>query len=183
MVIQDARLGAGRRRVLVLGTLAGLIPVLLAGAAAPAAATVTDRSRVTTPYAYESWDCGYPIDVVGVTHDQLQTRVDARTGVPFITDNFDGRETWTASDGRWFTRSWHGIAKDIRARSLGGSPWTFTNRQAGQPVVITDAQGAVVARDRGSLTQTLTIDVRDGSVVDVQVRVAGPHPMLGFTNP
>ena len=49
--------------------------------AAPAVATVTDRSRITTPHECVSWDCAYPMDVSGAACDEVQGRVDARTGM------------------------------------------------------------------------------------------------------
>ena len=170
--------GVGRRRLAVLGSLVCLVAALTWGTT-PAAATVIDRSRSTTPYQRVSWDCGYPMDVAGVSYDKLQFRVDNRTGIYYFSDNYSGTETWTASDGRFFTLSWNGLTKDVKAKPLGGSIYEFTTNQVGQPFVITDSSGVVVSRDRGNISFTYTVDIADGSFVDLLgIKFAGPHPMF-----
>jgi dienelactone hydrolase len=147
--------------------------------AAPAAATVTDRSRQTTPYEYENWDCGYPIDVVGVAYDQMQLRVDSRTGNTYFTDNYAWSETWTAAHGGVFKVSGNGVFKDVKAQHVDGSIWAFTQHNTGQPIVISDASGKVLSRDRGNFTETFTVDVENGVLVDYTAKIAAPHPMIG----
>jgi predicted esterase len=176
---KDPTRGSRRRRVGLLGCLVGLV-VGMAWGAAPAAATVTDGSRSTTPYQYVNWDCGYPMNVVGVSYDQVQFRVDNHTGIYLFSDNYTVTETWTAADGRFFTLSANGLNKDVKAKPVGGSVYQFTTNQVGQPFVITNSSGVVVSRDRGNLSFTYTVDIASNSFVDfLGLKVAGPHPMFG----
>jgi len=174
----SSRRGARRLRVLALGCLPALVAMLLTSAA-PAAATVTDRDRFTNSFTFESWDCGYQMDVVGTSTDLVHTRVDAKTGNTFFSDVSSGQQTWTrSSDGRFFTVTWNQVFKDVQAKPLGGNLWEFTNQFVGQPVVISDSSGTVVSRDRGNLTQTFIVDVENGEVVDFRFKSAAPHPLF-----
>jgi dienelactone hydrolase len=120
------------------------------------------------------------MNVAGVSRDQAWVRVDNQTGIFYFSDKNRTVETWTASDGRFFTLSWNMLTKDVKAKPVGGSVYEFTTSQVGQPFVITDSSGAVVSRDRGNLSFTYTVDITDGSFVDfLGVKVAGPHPMFG----
>ena len=117
--------------------------------------------------------------VAGVDSHLVQVRADKKLdGNVFVTDNYQFEETWTAADGRWFTLSANGVFKDIKAKSLGGSSYEFTFHEVGQPFVITDSTGTVVARDRGNITGHFTIDFETGSE-GFELEVKGPHPMFG----
>jgi len=143
-----------------------------------ASATIIERERFTEPYEFVSWDCGYEMQVAGVDSHLFQVRADKKLeGNVFVTDNYQFSETWTAADGRWFTASGNGVFKDIRAKSLGGDQYEFTFHEVGQPIVITDSTGRVVARDRGNITGHFTIDFADGSE-DFGLRISGPHPFF-----
>src|SRR5215210_763548 len=146
--------------------------------AGPASATIIERERFTENYEFTAWDCGYEMAVVGSASHQIQLRADKKLdGNALFSDNYSVRETWTAADGRSFTLSANGVFKDIKAKSLGGSVYQFTFHEVGQPFVITDSTGTVVARDRGNITSTFTIDFDDGSNTFEQ-DVHGPHPMF-----
>jgi dienelactone hydrolase len=169
-----------RTRTRFLRVLAILVSALIATTmvAGTASATVIERERFTNPYEFTAWDCGYPMQVVGVESHLIQVRADKRLdGNAFFTDNYQFRETWTAADGRWFTLSGNGIFKDIKAKSLGGAVYQFTFHETGQPLVITDSKGRVVSRDRGNITGQFTIDFTDGSN-NFELRIRGPHPMF-----
>src|SRR5207302_2746492 len=129
------------------------------------------------PYEFVSWECGYPMHVVGVENHRVHLRADRRLdGNFFYTDNYAVRETWTAPDGRWFTITANGIYKDVQARRIGGSLYEFSNHNSGQPIVITDSSRNVVSRDRGNVTSRYTIDLADGSFNFLGDQVNGPHP-------
>ena len=104
-------------------------------------------------------------------------RQEARRHI-FVTDNYDFTEVWTAADGRSFTLAGNGIAKDVKAKSVGGSVYEFTFHNSGQPSTVTDSSGAVVSRDRGNLSFHYTIDIADGTFNFLGVKVSGPHPLF-----
>jgi hypothetical protein len=150
---------------------------LMALSVAPAEATTLERFHVTQSYAYQTWDCGYAMDVAGVAMDTVVVRADPNLdGNVFVTDAYQYTETWTVADGRSLTLEATGLSKDVRAKSLGGSVYEFTYHNAGQPATIIDSSGIVVSRDRGNLSFTYTIDLADGTFTLVDVRIAGPHP-------
>jgi dienelactone hydrolase len=152
--------------------------IALTMVAGSASATILERDRFTQEYEFDAWDCGYAMHVVGSESHLIQLRADKKLdGNAFFTDNYQVKQTWTAGDGRWFTLSANGIFKDLTARSLGGSVYQFTFHDVGQPFVITDSTGTVVARDRGNITGTFTIDFADGSE-SFDLDINGPHPMF-----
>jgi dienelactone hydrolase len=170
------------RRIRAFGVFVAAL-ALLSLAAGSASATITDRSgRVTQPYSFVSWDwnCGYPMQVTGTTTDQVQVRVDRKDPrIVFVTDNYQFRETRTVADGRSFQVEGNGLAKDVRAKSLGGSLYEFTFHNAGQPFTISDSSGNLISRDRGIFEFKYTINLDDGTFNFVGLRVSGPHPSAG----
>jgi hypothetical protein len=149
--------------------------------AAPASATIISRDQTTLPYNEVRWDCGYPMTVVGVASHKVQVRADNQlAGNVFFTDNYDFKEVWTAADGRSFTQSANGLAKDVQAKPVGGSVYRFTFHNSGQPAVITDSSGKVVYRDRGNVSFSYTIDIADGTFNFLGVKVSGPHPLFNL---
>ncbi|MEA2605752.1 MAG: hypothetical protein QOI00_509, partial [Chloroflexota bacterium] len=179
MIASARRLRTGRtRRLRGPAVLVAMLAALTWGAGS-ASATLGDRFSFTNPYEYVNWDCGYPMQVVGVESHLVLIRVDKKLdGNVFVTDNYAFKETWTGSDGRWFTLSGNGIGKDIRAKSLGGTLYEFTNHNSGQPVVVTDSSGNIISRDRGNLTVQYTIDIADGTFNFLGFRLGGPHPLF-----
>jgi hypothetical protein len=166
-----------------LGRLGCAVAVLVAmiWAAAPASATIITRAQTTQSYNEVRWDCGYPMTVVGVQSHKVQIRADNQLdGNVFYTDNYDFKEVWTAADGRSFTRSGNGLAKDVQAKPVGGSVYEFTNNSSGQPEVITDSSGKVVDRDRGNIIFSYTIDIADGTFNFLGLKVSGPHPLFSL---
>ena len=60
--------------------------------------------------------------VKGVEAHKVLVRADRKVdGIVYVTDNYEFKETWTAADGRSFTLSANALAKDVKAKSLGGS--------------------------------------------------------------
>ena len=121
-------------------------------APASAAATIVDHTKSTEPYDFVHWDCGYPVHVVGTTSDNVHVRADKNPDIVYVTDNYAFRETWTASDGRWFTLSGDGLAKDVKATRVSGTLYEFTFHNSGNPSTVTDSSGKVLYRDRGNLS-------------------------------
>jgi hypothetical protein len=157
------------------------IVMALAVGVAPTAATIIDRERFTNSYVYTNWDCGYPMTVVGVESHTVLVRLDTQSpDIVFVTDNIKVRETWTATDGRWFTVTVTNLLKDVRAKSLGGSLYEFRFTIAGQPLIITDSSGTVIARDRGNVSFEYTFDFSDGTFTFLGSRFSGPHPSFGI---
>jgi dienelactone hydrolase len=167
-----------RTRAVRGSAILGSALIALTMVAGSASATILERDRFTQEYEFDAWDCGYAMHVVGSESHLIQLRADKKLdGNAFFTDNYEVEQTWTAGDGRWFTLSANGIFKDLTARSLGGSVYQFTFHDVGQPFVITDSTGTVVARDRGNITGTFTIDFADGSE-SFDLDINGPHPMF-----
>ena len=170
--------GTRMRRLSGLGGVVAVLVALTWGSA-PASATIIDRDTYTRPYDEVRWDCGYAMRVVGVESHRVKVRTDKKLdGNVYITDNYDFTEVWTAADGRSFTLAANALAKDVKAKSVGGSVYEFTFNNPGQPSTITDSSGAVVYRDRGNLSFTYTIDIADGTFNFLGVRVSGPHPLF-----
>jgi hypothetical protein len=170
--------GSRTRGLRVLGCIAALL-VALTSASASATATIGDRFKFSNPYDFVSWDCGYPMDVAGVESHLVLVRNDkSLDGNVFVTDNYEFKETWTSADGTWFSLAGNGVAKDVRAKSLGGTLYEFTFQDSGQPIVVTDSSGTVLSRDRGNLSFQYTIDIADGTFTSVGLGLSGPHPLF-----
>lgn len=154
-----------------------VLVLAMAGGITPANATTLEQFHVTQPYEYVEWICGYPVDVVGVVTDTVVVRADKRlAGNVFVTDAYRFTETWTVADGRSATLSGNALSKDLKAKPVGGSVYEFTYANLGQLFTITDSSGNVVARDRGFLSYTYTIDFATGAVTFLGTKIAGPHP-------
>jgi hypothetical protein len=165
-----------RRRLGALGCIIAVLIALIASSA-PASATLVERYRFTRSYDDVRWDCGYPMKVVGEETHQVQVRADKKLdGTAYVTDNYEFKEVWTAADGRSFTLTADALAKDLKAKSVGGSVYEFTFKNPGQPFTIIDSSGVVVYRDRGNISFSYTIDLADGTFNFLDVRVSGPHP-------
>src|SRR5690349_20558458 len=167
------------RRLLGLFAAALILMTLTAGSAS---ATVGDRERVfNSPYQFTAWDCGYPMQVQGLDTHFIHVRQDPRNpDNTFFTINYSWRETWTAADGRSFGLSGNGMFKNVQAKRLGGSLYSFTDHETGQPFVITNSSGKVVSRDRGNVTSSYTFDFGTGEFIFLGNQLHGPHPMFGF---
>jgi predicted esterase len=166
------------RRLLGLFAAALITMTLTAGSAS---ATVVDRERVfNNPYEFTAWDCGYPMQVEGLDTHFIHVRQDPHNpDNTFFTINYSWRETWTAADGRSFGLSGNGMFKNVQAKRLGASLYSFTDHETGQPFVITDSSGRVISRDRGNVTSSYTFDFDTGEFNFLGNQVHGPHPMFG----
>ena len=89
------------------------------------------------------------------------------------------------SDGSTVTFGGHGTFVETKATYVSGTIFDFTSVDAGQ-TIIRDSDGTIIARDRGSIRQTLRYDTLGddqpgGELIDVVAFQAnGPHPGLDF---
>ncbi len=161
----------------------------LAVAAAPVAATVIGRDHYEGTDAWSDDDCGFTEDVTASFHGSVHARVGKGDDASayFGHEDFWFREVHVRRDGgSTLVISGHGLFQETRAIRVDGSVFEIRSVHAGQPLVITDGDGRVVARDSGNVVVTVLFDtlgdgVPGGSLVDVlSVRVAGPHTADGL---
>jgi hypothetical protein len=172
-----------RKATVVLGAVA----VALA-AAVPAQSTVRERSQVKDePYSFTTDECGFPIAVEGSFSDLAIVREGNREddGAFPVVDHFGFSETYTNVDtGEWFTITGKATFVEIRATRVDGPIFEFRFVEAGQPFVVRDSEGNVVARNRGAVHATYLFDTGGDDepggeeVPDTfeVIRIAGPHP-------
>lgn len=175
----------GIRRAFIAALGAALLALPLA--AGPVGATVILREHYSNDYAFSFDDCGYWIDVSGHNAGIAELRVGTGdlTTAFFLHDNYSFLETWTRRDtGGFFTLSGNGLFQETKATPVEGTIFAFTSINAGQPFIVRDSHGNVIARDRGVIRQviefdTLGDDVPGGAfITDVSFSVSGPHPGL-----
>lgn len=172
-----------------LGAATAAALVLLPLAAAPAAATIIDRDHYSVDYTDSFDDCGFWVDITGNSHGTAQIRVGTGNlaSAFFVHDNYEFLETWTRRDtGAFITISGNGLFHETGATHVSGTVFDFTSINAGQPVVVRNAAGEIVARDRGVIRQVIRFDTLGDDqpggayVADVAFTVHGPHPGLDF---
>jgi hypothetical protein len=158
--------------------------LLVALVAAPAQATVRERFRLYEEYSFTE-DCGFPVEVNGATSGLIIIREGENQdeGAFPVLNRFSYRETWTNPEtGAWFVIRGSATFNEVEATRVEGSIFEFRFVEAGQPFVVEDSDGNVVARNRGSvhvryLFDTLGDDEPGGEFVsDVDFWMAGPHP-------
>ena len=167
------------RRFLLVGVVAAALVV----GSAPAEATVIDREQYSGTDEYSLDDCGFTLDVVSTFYGQLLIRMD-KTGQAFpSTDILNFRNVLTNPDtGQWFVVRGHRLFHDINATQVEGTIYEFVAVEAGQPLVLEDAEGNVIVRDRGVIRYTYLFDkLGDGQpggefIANLQLVVHGPHP-------
>ena len=154
----------------------------------PASATVVDQGRfVDEPYGF-SYSCGFPVEVTGVASGNFRLREGKGddAGAFFSLERMSFREIHTNPEtGAWFSVSGHFASNEITASRVDGSLFEFRTIKAGQPSVIEDAAGNLIARDRGDMRVTILFDTGGddepgGTFVDlIAVDLKGPHPAFG----
>ncbi|WP_243073510.1 hypothetical protein [Microbacterium sp. SS28] len=165
---------SSRTRLLAAGTTVLAVLALAGLASSPAVAA--GPQTTTEEYAYESWFCGYPMQVHGQFTSRFRERQDPHGGDrTLVHENFQFAETWTNAAGRSFTVSAKASSKDLKSVSLGGSAYEVIFQQSGQPQVVT-ADGVVLARDRGNLRFHFITDIQTGAFEFLGATLNGPHP-------
>jgi hypothetical protein len=159
-----------------------LVSVLMLLGAAPAAAATVSRE----PYAWSdsgSYQCGDGswIDWQAAGSGVLTVR-QGKHGPSVTQDRFEWAAVDTRrSDGVSLYTTGHATSISSDARPLGGSVFELTSVLAGQPRVVRDAAGNLLARERGSVRTTILLDTlgdddpENDVVLDESVRVNGPH--------
>ncbi|WP_457098471.1 carboxylesterase family protein [Microbacterium sp. P5_E9] len=166
-----------RTRLLSAGTTIVAALALVGLSVSPAAAaghgpTITTNSG---DYSFESWYCGYPMQVVGHFTSKVRERQRPYDGDPLRIETFAFSETWTNSAEASFGLSGNGVSKEWKVKSLGGTLYEVTAQRSGQPQIVT-ANGAVIARDSGLVSFSFTHDAATGAEEFLGAKVNGPHP-------
>ena len=160
--------------------------VLAAVVAAPAEATIRERISTESEWSFVE-DCGFPVRVTGSGTEEVIIRegTNKDQGAFPVLARFTYRETWTnPATGQWFVIRGQVVFNEVEATHVEGSIFKFRFVEAGQPVVVEDSNGKVVARSNGSLHGTYLFDTLGDDqpggewVADLDFRVAGPHPGL-----
>ncbi len=170
------------RAMRTLGALVGAVALGLSTVVASAAtATAAPPEVVSEPYEYQSFECGYPIDVAGefTSAVVIRTRSPQEPDVFYFHGRLSFREVLTNPDtGAWFVIRGTWLEADVTAKLVQDNIYEYTVIQAGQPLVVEDSTGRVIARERGVLRYRLQWDT-DGNFVDfLGVDVGGPHSSL-----
>ncbi len=163
-----------------------IVATALVFASAQALATVIEKGFYSDePYSFSYDDCGFDVSVEGTASGHYRIRAgkgDAETAF-FVSDNYSYTETHTNVDtGAFLTITGDAVFNEIKATSVEGNIFRFEAVEAGQPFVLYDSDGNLVARDRGSihflsLFDTLGDDVPGGVFLeDLGADVHGPHP-------
>jgi hypothetical protein len=160
---------------------------LLAFWAIPAAATVIGQEHYsgTEPYSFD--DCGFTLNGVSTFSGVIHFRA-VKGGEAFLVkDTYSFRDVLTNPEtGKWFVVRGNGLFHETKATHVSGNVYEFTAIEAGQPFVLEDAAGNVVARDRGVIRHTALFDtLGDGKpsaefIEETSTVVHGPHP--GFAD-
>jgi hypothetical protein len=158
-------------------------------AGAPANATVVDRGHYySEPYSFSYDDCGFDVEVDGTSSGVFRLRAGkGETATAFYGhDNFSFVETQTNPDtGAFMTITANAVFTEIKARRVEGTIFEFDAVEAGQ-FRLYDSDGALVARDRGSIRHRILFDTEGDNVPggifleDLGSDPRGPHP--GFEN-
>ena len=153
----------GRRRALVAFAMASALAVL---SVAPASATMFVRERYHDTDAFSYDDCGPVVDVTVEFGGRFQVRTGTGkdAGAFFAHDRYWWHETHVSEDGRTYTVAGDGIFQETRATRIEGTIFQFVAIDAGKLFTIRDADGDVVVRDRGRISQSILFDVTDDGV-------------------
>lgn len=168
--------------------ISGLVAAALLAAlvSAPAQATVRERIHSQSEWSFTE-DCGFPVQVTGLGSELLIIREGENKdeGAFPVLVRFSYSETWTNLEtGQWFVIRGHLLFNEVEATHVEGSIFEFRFVEAGQPFVVEDSDGNVVARNRGSIHGTYLFDTGGDDepggewIADLDFRVAGPHPGL-----
>jgi hypothetical protein len=167
-------------------TITALVAAALLAAlvAAPAQATVRERIIGDSEWAFVE-DCGFPVEVTGSGSERVLIREGENKdeGAFPVLVRFRYREIWTnPATGEWFVVRGRLTFNEVGATRVEGSIFEFRTVEAGQPFVVEDSDGNVVARNRGSVHIRYLFDTQGDDepggewVADVDEWIAGPHP-------
>jgi predicted esterase len=159
--------------------------------ASHADATVVKQDTFVDHYSYDYSDCGYPIHVEGtfeVTGSAFRVGKNKDQSAFLYRERHSSYEVQTNTlTGKWFVVRSNSTFHEIKATQVEGNLYEFTQLEVGQPFVVENSSGRVVARDRGSIRYHVVFDTGGddepgGQFVDfLGADVNGPHPGF-FTN-
>jgi hypothetical protein len=175
---------ARTRRFAAVAVSAAAMTVL---AGAPSNATVVERDHYfSQPYSFSHDECGFDVDVEGTSSGVFRTRAGkGKTDTAFfLHDNYSFVETQTNPEtGAFVTVTANANFNELKARRVEGNVFEFTATEAGQ-FRMYDSDGALVARDRGSLRFRILFDTEGDDVPggifieELSFDANGPHPGL-----
>jgi hypothetical protein len=165
-----------------LAAAAGVILALGLGAGS-ARATVVHQGTDSGTDHFTDESCGFTLQVDVTFQTRTLLRVD-RAGQAFLEHTVARvTETYTnPATGGQFSVEHRNVYNEIKATQVEGTVYKFVAVNAGQPVVIKDAAGHVVYRDRGVIRRTFLFDTLGDSqpggnfMMDLSNEVHGPHP-------
>ena len=168
-------------RLLATLALSGVLVLMLV---APAAAKRDGHGAYTWTDA-GSYECGSGtwVDWSAGGSGILSVRAGTgdQAGVYFAHDTFQWHATDVRrSDGLTIHFAGRGNTRETKATHVSGTLYEVTSIDAGT-LVVTDDEGNVIARDRGSIRETILFDTLgdddpDGELINsISVRVNGPH--------
>ena len=151
----------------------------------PATAAAGGPEVFTDSYAEQSFECGYPIDIAGEFTYSVATGTHSprEPDAFFWHERYSFREVWINPDtGAWFVIRGTSVGVDLTATPVEDNVYEYTQVEAGQPFVVEDSTGRVVARDRGVLRFRVLLDTggdddpADEFVDFLGLDIGGPHP-------
>jgi hypothetical protein len=165
--------------------LASLATIALAGAAS---ATTIQREHYSGTDSFSYDDCGPTVDVEvsfsGVAHLRVGKGKDASAF--FLHDNYEYREVHTSETGAVLIVTGNGVFQEVEATRIEGTTFRFSAVNSGQVFTVTDESGNVLARDRGTVRETILLDTKGDDVPggifieQLAFELRGPHPGFEF---
>jgi poly(3-hydroxybutyrate) depolymerase len=169
-----------------LGAAVGLLALVLSALVlAPTAAVAGGPDVASETYSDHTVECGYPIDISGeFTSAEMSRTRSPKDPTTFLDhQRLSFRETWTNTrSGEWFVLRGTSVNLDLKATQIDADVYEYSSVQAGQPFVIEDSAGRIVARDRGVLRVNVLFDTGGDDdpgreFVDfLGLTLGGPHP-------
>ena len=164
MSVSDALIRRSSRARRWLGLTAAIV-ITMTLTAGSASATVVERERVfKNPYEFIAWDCGYPMQVVGVETHLIHVRAD-RQGRRQLLLHEQLRVAGNVDGGG------RSVVHDLGQRDLQGrqgpsrSAVRCTNSSSTRTVSRSSSRtrlASVISRDRGNFTGSYTFDFGTG---------------------
>jgi hypothetical protein len=165
---------------------AAAVAALVLGAA-PANAALYDHFVWSFSDASSFDDCGFTIDsTYSASGNTVIQTVRGTNDLYYAIIAYRSEEVLTnPATGAWFRVVSREVSHEMGpATQVSDTVWHYTIREAGNPVTFYDSTGAVVTKDTGLITWSMTFDTLgdgqpSGDVLSEDVEsVAGPHPLL-----
>jgi hypothetical protein len=178
-----------RPRTSTAAVSASVATLALALGAAPASARPLESYPYDVTDAYSFDDCGFPVDEVDhFTGDYTVKDSTPKTGGEYFRVHNRYRFTYVltnADTGVWIRIEASGNFREGPGTVVSddGRVVRYVTKESGAFQTVYDSSGAVLARDRGTITVEYTFDsLGDGQpggdiLSEKLVKVAGPHPV------